>query len=255
MRNVFKGKNLTHLLYGILMLLPFCSILARVIYVQSNQNAKDSYYGQNINEQIPVQGYNDLQTYYNYQFGLPSVDSGNITYNVTNVKVIVPPTNYNFNQDFDNNIKEIYVYYSNGIHYTRVKFNDDTYQYVQNLNTSFQSMVLGFYLLSKPTNELFSNYISYMTYNQNSYLDNVFDYSISNFIEDNNYNIDFFGWFNNLFLNQSGKNLLYLNFVNWYLNYALLVSAGYILFLLFLWFINFARKLLEGGNSFGHGGF
>lgn len=247
MRNVFKGKNLTHLLYGILMLLPFCSILARVIYVQSNQNALDSYYGENINQvttnYASSNNYDsNILYYYDSRLILNTEYSGSF-YGV--IKFVTGSDNItSSNIDFINSSVRAYCYRG-----TSTTFYD-------NENNSL--VIAGFVLitisnLTSATNVYHAIY--YYTYIDYSYLDNVFDYSLHNFIEDNNYNVDFFGWFNNLFLNQSGKNLLYLNFVNWYLNYALLVSAGYILFLLFLWFINFARKLLEGGNSFGHGGF
>ena len=45
-----SNLKLSSIIFGILMCLPMFSILARVIYVQSNPNAKDSYYGETINE-------------------------------------------------------------------------------------------------------------------------------------------------------------------------------------------------------------
>ena len=255
MRNVFKGKNLTHLLYGILMLLPFCSILARVIYVQSNQNAYESYYGATINETknvvVPYTQFKQGYTYYTQLESTTITTSlSNMTFYVTAIKDLstdttYDPTIYNRLRFFkNNNSTQIYTQimrYDGGTSVTLSVNHLIQFEYLSLNNTGSVADYITFYEIQ---------------YNPDSYLDNVFDYSLSSFIqENNNYNVDFFGWFNNLFLNQSGKNLLYLNFVNWYLNYALLVSAGYILFLLFLWFINFARKLLEGGNSFGHGGF
>ena len=51
---------------------------------------------------------------------------------------------------------------------------------------------------------------------------------------------------------QSGNqvNDRLVNFANWYLNYTMLVSCIYLLWLVLMWFINFARKLLDRGMNY-----
>ena len=64
--------------------------------------------------------------------------------------------------------------------------------------------------------------------------------------------MDFFVWFDDLFLNvQTGSMTeLTIQLVNWYFNYVFFVSCGYLLFLVLMWFINFSRKLLERGMNY-----
>ena len=64
--------------------------------------------------------------------------------------------------------------------------------------------------------------------------------------------MDFFVWFDDLFLNvQTGSMTeLTLQFVNWYFNYVFFVSCGYLLFAVLMWFVNFSRKLLDRGMNY-----
>ena len=50
----FRHTNFMRLIYATLLALPFVAILSRVIYVQSNKNAYQSYYGATINQRENV---------------------------------------------------------------------------------------------------------------------------------------------------------------------------------------------------------
>ena len=79
-----------------------------------------------------------------------------------------------------------------------------------------------------------------------NYLDNVFEYSVNQFIDENNFgNFDFFQWFSTFFLQDNAVNNLYVHFINWYMNYMLYVSLGYLIFSILMWFVNFFRSLVE----------
>lgn len=157
------------------MLLPIFPIGVTCAYAIFNKNAYQSYYGETINDEQIHNGYDDLEQTYFYQFQLAIVDSGSIEYNVSSVKKV--SGTFAFQQDVEN-IKQIYVYLSSGIHYTRVQFNDNSYQYVQNLNSNFDNYVLSFNLISKPVNAVFSDYIYWKSYNRDSFVSEVFYYSI-----------------------------------------------------------------------------
>ena len=87
---------------------------------------------------------------------------------------------------------------------------------------------------------------AYQSYASGEVLDDVFEYSISRFISENSFGrLDFFQWFSNLFIDSS--NNLYIHYINWYMNYTLYVSLAFLIFMVLMWFINFARKLLERG--------
>lgn len=114
---------------------------------------------------------------------------------------------------------------------------------------------LYFYDLSFITASTY-NVIESVDIDTSGTLDNAFEYSINQFINDNNIGkLNFFEWFTDLFFDNNAKASTYINFANWYMNYALLVSLGYILFMFLMWFINFIRKLLDKGMSFGEGSY
>lgn len=191
MRNVFKGKNLTHLLYGILMLLPFCSILSRVIYVSSNQNAKDSYYGETINPITNVSvSYNQLitnNTYYvhNYYHELPD-NLGNITMFISYFKNVT--TGVEYDTDIYTNLR-FYRGNSTTI-YTQLISSDGLLSAFFSANDIFEFTYLSTININNIVNYL---NIYYVVYNEYAYMDNVFDYSINSFVDNHNFNVDFFG--------------------------------------------------------------
>ena len=71
----FKHHSIMGCIYACLIAIPMVSILSRVIYVQFNKNAKDSYYGETINERIDVKvDYTNLQGNNTYYFNKPHQD-------------------------------------------------------------------------------------------------------------------------------------------------------------------------------------
>lgn len=304
-KKIFGTKQITHLIYGILMLLPFLSILSTCAYVSLNKNAYQSY---SQSEEFTYYEKQEIKTndientrefhedywYYIY-FSTESISSGDSEFYYIledtgiNANIIFSSyTEYTYcsqdislNNQYNADFLQVFLSErknsSNVINFLNFDDSNDEFiyefnhVYLYNVDLLFfgflirfnQSIDLSTLMDTISISQVPSIYLPLITtyeektINQST-LDNTFDYSIAKFVRDNdNYNIHFFDWFGNLFLKNgnTGVNAIYLNFINWYLNYALLVSVGYILFLLMLWFINFVRKILEGGNSFGHGGF
>ena len=82
-------------------------------------------------------------------------------------------------------------------------------------------------------------------------LDNVFEYSVSQFVKDNDFgNVDLFSYFGNIFLNENQMNNLYVGFANWYLNYAMLITLMHFLFAILMWFINYSRRILDRSMNY-----
>lgn len=273
--------HIFHIFFGLLMFLPFISILSRVIYVQSNKNAKDSYSG---NYEITykyesnqVQSEDDLITNNIYSILLDDNTAGIFPNNEDRL-VFLPITLFELNKVYYSGEDFLQCFTFKDIVIEIYNDNGNVYFYVYTSLESFENNedYCVSYILNNidiisdnkfigkliDCNNITSSIFSYTDYNEiesvnlSGTLDNAFDYSISKFIEDNNFKINFFSWFEDLFLIQNGGvNALYLSFANWYMCYALLVSTGYLLFLILMWFINYVRKILEGGNSFGHGGF
>lgn len=96
-----------------------------------------------------------------------------------------------------------------------------------------------------------SNKNAYQSYGGTGTLDNVFEYSMGTFIQNNQFGkLNLFSWFFDLFLDSSTMNNMYIQFINWYLNFVLLVSLTYVLFLVLMWFVNFARRILTKSFDF-----
>ena len=243
-----KPRALTHLIYGLLMLAPICAIGVKCGYVMFNKNAKDSY--SNITKQ---------------SLGLVSDNSNNVP-NLTYMIAIKEGTEYSgaiaiksstINYDYiagteiSYNVSKI-QFYPNNTHFRLIddgntfhnyQLNDEKRAYLN--GQTFVYLNGNLYTNNQPVS-FYS--ITYTT----EKLDNVFYYAVDEFIEDNNFGIiDFKQWFNNMFL-QSGNqvNDRLVNFANWYLNYTMLVSCIYLLWLVLMWFINFARKLLDRGMNY-----
>lgn len=263
-KSFFGIKSITNLIYGLLMIAPFVAILSRVIYVQSNPNAKDSYSGAN-GYQIQyrykikdVENVDDLESGYIFETTVDktlhtnqriytteiTIASNNNTYiiydKIQNVQI---GANYLTLYDVNNNLMSLINYYNNdltiGVLFNPLTFTNSTYD------------------LSNFTTYTGVNPIENVEISNNGTLDNAFEYSLQEFTKDNDIGvINFFGWFDGLFLNQTNvHNLVYLNFINWYMNYALLVSSSYLLFLALLWFVNYIRRILDKSMNYDFGGF
>lgn len=277
----FKKKNLLNVLYAVLIALPLFSILGRVLYTQWNQNAKDSYSGNNTftyyekyegaapsnainNEsdivlgnyyfidgiyvsQLSNDAYLSLEYTNDSSFELydtPSVSTPHSDYLKDIVKITI-----NLEKDYysifywvdENN----YISFQGSAGYVEGTFifkgYDDINDFCVNGNITISTLQITTYTEVSQTS---------------SSLDNAFDYSISQFVNENDFGkLNFFTWFSDLFLSNNSVNNLYIHFVNWYLNYTLYVSLGYILWLVLMWFVSFIRRLLEKTSTYETGGF
>lgn len=129
----------------------------------------------------------------------------------------------------------------------------------KNLMNLFYAILVGLPLFQILAKVLYVqlNRNAYQSYTENALLSNVFEDSISEIVSSGNVGeMNFFQWFTDMFIDSTNPtNLLYCNFINWYLNYALLISLVFILFLVLMWFVNFVRKLLNRGMDFGEGSY
>lgn len=253
MKSLLSSNGVKHILFATFMLLPLISIFARTIYVQSNANAYQSYYGDSMKEVTydSVTSFDDLVVGKTYRF-----DSANVsTYNdVSNKRIYVSNVNILFTNANNTEVQNLLTCeafsttYYDGVAYLIPIINGST---TAGINFSSRTLSFTFEFVSEihPLNQsytqCFDGFISLKVYNQDYYLDNAFEYSLSTFVEENNFNLNFFNWFDNLFLSFEGHNALYVNFINWYLNYALLVASVYLLFYVIYWFIDFVRGLLD----------
>lgn len=268
---VLKHRNLLGCLFAFILAMPLINIGGRMAYTIFNKNAKDSYSGvsgYSINykyETNNVTGLVDLKPRNVYTLDFNNIDiSGNDTIRF----VLTYGVNFQINNNVINAVDTLEILDNNGIYITSL--NDTIYfRYQSNFNSYFLAVNITS-IVDKKINFIFkdnftSSYIDYVSSSEWNViesvdvsnlgtLDNVFDYSINKITESNNIGeLKFFTWFADLFIDlDNSQNALYINFINWYFNYSLLVSAVYILFLALMWFIMWIRKLLERGLDFGN---
>lgn len=244
---------LLSLIYTLILGLPLFSILARTIYVQSNKNAFQSYSGVTSGqvEQTSILPSTDMFSI----GGTYSYINELVSYSGTSNRLEIVPQDYTFkigNATYTN--VDRLVWYKEGASTNYFYYHDTTNHYV-NLNNSLANItfVVSQYTF---TNDNFDNpmfsYFYTVSYYGNYYLDNAFEYSLQEITSNNNIGrLNLVNWFTNVFLDDTNPtNLLYLNFVNWYFNYALLISSVYLLFLVLMWFVTLARRLIYKGMEF-----
>lgn len=273
---IFKHKNMMGLIYSILIAIPFLSVLSRSAYAVFNKNAYQSYsgdYGEKVYKRVvspyntnEVNSLNDLHvgSYYLLTINKVIGELHEIRYSTSNNIDII---NFDDIRCFDNDITGVFIYDTTtyqGYGYPIIKTNNTTYyfqssdtresfNFIVYINSAFSGGTTSNYsLFSKVTNE----YEEYLPYEyvelESQTLDNAFEYSLSSFVDENHWGkLNFFEWFTSLFLDvNSNNNGLYIHFINWYMNYTLFVSCAYILFMVLMWFINFARRLLDRGINY-----
>lgn len=259
---ILRNKNLFGCLFAVLLAFPLINILGRTAYTIVNKNAFESYSDYYINSSFNIT--NDSQLTLNTYYEISSITSNNQNSNIYYYSSISNDNKWWYSDDAPYDFvafsfssggtnKGIRLYYYDA---------DNNLASVEN-HSGGPNFVNG--LL--PIVFKLVNYTSVSTNTYNAYsmqkftykagtLDNAFEYSVSKFVDDNNFGVlDFFGWFEGMFLADNSVNNLYIHFINWYLNYALLISVAYILFLCLMWFINFVRRLLDKGMSFGDRGY
>lgn len=246
---ITKQRTLTGLILAVLMALPLCSILSRVIYVQSNKNAYQSYSDVATSTTSKL---NDGDTLYDglmYQFAYTSgtTTTGNTRFDVKNGQTNVVDL-YFTGETWTTQYIQFYTEHGNTrlIVYDTNNTSHNKFDW-QDVSNSFYLVMEGDKTLPTGT-QYFNVYQVSYTYDK---LDNVFEYSVSQFVEYNNFGkVDLTSWFMDMFLTDNVHNNLYVHFVNWYLNYVMLITLMHFLFAVLMWFINYCRRLLDRGMNY-----
>lgn len=274
---IFKHHSIMRCIYALVLALPMFSIFGRVIYTQSNSKANESYSGtQQVYEKQARFETNDVNSLTDIQIGniyhadelrLYEFTYGqNVVFNVYSCEFInIDPFEYDefYVEGFisTNSYMHIELDMNNGYYACYLQLNYDSYQLLlidlenqgeftlTNCDIVFEEFDNTITLTTEFSASEFNIYDYVLT--ETSTLDNAFDYSLSTFVTENDFGkLNLFEWFWSIFLTNNSQNMLYIHFVNWYMNYVLLVSSAYILFLVLMWFINFSRRILERGMNY-----
>ena len=274
---IFKHKSLMGLLYAVLLAIPLVSIISRVIYVQSNKNAYQSYSGsttltyyekyEGVVPSNQVNSEDDL-VLNNYYF-VDGISTSQFTYNGWLILEFTNTSQFEINDnplvtlpasDYLQSVQKITANVEQNYYLVMYWFDDTNFFSINGINAYFEGDFIlrsyddvgnfansGYFMQSSLT---ISTYIEHTL--EETTLDNVFEYSVDSIIQENNFGkIDFLSWFANMFLDNTNQvNNRYLGFANWYMNYIMFVSCAYLLFLVLMWFINFARRLLDRGMNY-----
>lgn len=256
-----SGKNLIrffyHLLVVLAMALPMLSGLVRVIYVQSNMNAKDSYFGDTINQSQIVYS-NDLFTNEHYYIDNRIQPALNFS-NFSNIQYYVIDINSSSNVDLTN-CAYFRLYFDNTGRLEVICFNSSNTLiadiYITNGNYLVDFTLLRTSNIANNNNSIGDTDIFYFySYNQYSYLDNAFDYSIWKTMQDFTFHSDFrFTDIANGLLMTFDNNNLYIQYTNFYINWVLTCAvisfAPYIILSFYHLAINLIDKFTRKGEEF-----
>lgn len=251
---IFKHRNILGFIYSLFLLLPFFNVLGRVCYVTINKNAHLSYSDSIIDKTELVSSNSNLSSGLTYYLQWDSSingrgDGSKIWYS----DITIDWSSYGAPSGVDYVAFSTY-YASDNTRYTYL-FNDSS----SSAYFVFWSTIdfADFYFTVSKDVQLngVNDYSLYFISKTFDTLDNAFDYSLNKITNNNLGNVKWFNFIGNLFLDDNSQNNLYINFINWYMNYALLVSVVYVLFMVLMWFIQWIRRLLERGlDKFGGGG-
>ena len=252
MKKLLSYRGLMGFIYALVMLLPFSAIALRCAYVTFNKNAYQSY--SDISSQTTTLITNNNQSIVgnNYMINLTSSSTGysnNIYFNSTTIDF-----EYLYGQTISFNVVG-FRFYPNNTHFRLLDQNDTAYNFELNdekrtyLNGQTFNWKSGDLVLTGSSTSPVNFYmISYTS----GKLDNAFDYSLYTFLNENGVGrLNLTNWFVDIFLNNTTHNMLYINYINWYMNYSLLVSCVYLLYLVLMWFITLARRLLTSFDEKG----
>lgn len=243
-----RSKSIMTLIYCALLSIPLVSILSRVIYVQSNKNAYQSYSETSALTTTLISDNAQVINGNNYMINL--LESGS-SYS-ENIFINSSTIDYDYLANTELSYDVIGLrFYPNNTHIRFIESNLSSHNYV--LNDEQRT-----YLNGQTFNLQSGNLVSpnqpvrfYMVSYSSGKLDNVFEYSINKLVDDNNFGqLNFFEWFSGFLLNDAQQNNLYIHFANWYMCYAMLISLMQILFLCLMWFVNFSRKVLDKGMNY-----
>lgn len=238
-----RSKSIMTLIYCALLSIPLVSILSRVIYVQANKNAYQSYSETQVRK---IEQINNAQSYADtFTYNVKPLDSshgtsgkqyfsyisiGNVNSNAVSFSIYTNETNAHLIMFWDINNVEV-----------------QRFTWGASQNNDFEE----FYFTKTSGSDLFNYANVFLIYETTDKLDNVFEYSINKLVDDNNFGqLNFFEWFSGFLLNDAQQNNLYIHFANWYMCYAMLISLMQILFLCLMWFVNFSRKVLDKGMNY-----
>lgn len=258
-----SGKNLIHFFYHLLvvlfMSLPILSGLVRVIYVQANQNAFESYYGDTINqEQFDYLSFDDLIVDNTYYFRNELI--GSLTSNVDRHTIIYVSNvvNYTTDTSFDYSTLvslDLYLYTDN---VPRIAFTGiNGYITTRALNSNALNFSFTFNGISNlSVNPWLEDYdiVGFDYFVEFSYLDNAFDYSIWKTMQDFTFHSDFrFTDLANGLLMTFDNNNLYIQYANFYINWlltcAVISFAPYVLLSFYHLAIHLLDKFMSKGED------
>lgn len=162
-------------IFALVMLAPMFAVAAKCMYVTFNKNAKESYYGETINEQLTQNvDSNNFQNNNQYTFTFNRNDDFYYTgvMLVNNVNII----SYSNPSELDNiPIDDIYQIY---LDFRVVRFYYTNNDYFS-INIAYRTGIISFYLEnSSNITQGFLQHLTITTYNDYSYIDNVFYYSV-----------------------------------------------------------------------------
>lgn len=259
-KNSKKGKeNLVgKIIYSFLLFAPLLSILATCVYTIINENAKDSYYGKTINEELTEYATNKLDINIEYTtmtndaiitdqtiqiVALKQTNANDVNAVKDNVFAIRfyktsaehPNCNIDFQYMNGNAIQHIYKTYISNQGAT----NENITQYTMQYQVDGTQQITG----------NLGQFTTYKTYNKFSYMDNVFEYSIYK-VENN----DLYNWSKTTGTYTVVQNTAQLlgitnTFIPMLLTYWLIISIIYIIYdigLIMIWIAhNKVHELVE----------
>lgn len=258
-----KRRTIFSWIFALLLLVPMFSIAIRCLYVVFNKNAYQSYsnFNSETHEYVNVDSFDDLIVGNTYKFisnndGFSTITNVNSYMQVENVNIISASRTITEEQAQSITRFGLYLYNNN----TLLRFNDDSG--IQNIafNSGFATFTFTYLgLINVNTSNTFESYFDSTVYSNNltnygNTLDNVFEYSIQQFVDKHgNGLINFFALLQDYFMQSTSANALYFTFANWCLNYVLLVSCVWLLFSVLMWFINYCNYMLNTSFRKGHG--
>jgi len=257
MKSLHKYRTLMGFIYAIVMLLPFSSILLRCLYVTFNKNAYLSYadFNSETSEYRQITNYDSLIVGNTYKLISNNTENTNLKTSTTGSMLVenvqIETSSRTLTAEQITGISSIMVY----------KYNNNTLIRLNNLDNPIPDYGLNSHYLTctftylgltgVDTTNSFEYYFDGLFYentliNNRNTLDNAFDYSLDTFLEENGTGrLNLTNWFTSTFLDETSHNMLYINYINWYMNYSLLVSCVYLLYSVLMWFLTFARYLIN----------
>lgn len=233
--SIFKSNKFFRIIKHFVLALPLMFVLGTSLYAIVNPNAKDSYYGENINESEVVSvDANNLQQgiYYTYTTGFTfSGTQSEYRIVVNDLTINGNPVTANIVMLRTNSGGTTYLFaYNNATYVT-----DRSMAVVTTWNFQFVE-----YQLNTTLDDELQKFTT-IDYHQYSYLSNAFEYGMYQFTNIGFGQFDFISLFNGIFT--TNINNVYASFINDYINYYLFVEIIYFAPWVFHAFVHFAYDL------------